>query len=160
MFKIFKIVFAVLLIFFSFAGTAMADEKLTFNYLIENGKSYDKKEVKIRGEAIGEPLKRGSYTWINISDGTVPFGIWIRNEDAEKVRVFGDYHKKGDTVEVTGIFNRACSEHGGDMDIHAGSVNIIEKGGKIDHPLNYGKLGISIGLTAVTLILGALLFKK
>ena len=160
MYKIFKIVLAVFLIFFSFNGIALADEKLTFNELVENGKVFDKKQVKISGEAIGEALKRGSYTWINISDGTLPMGIWMRSEDADKVKGFGDYHNKGDLIEITGTFNRACSQHGGDMDIHADSVVIVEEGGKIVHLLNYRRFNISIGLTVLTLILGALVYRR
>ncbi|MDF2673017.1 MAG: hypothetical protein K0R09_1282 [Clostridiales bacterium] len=160
MYKIFKIVLAVFLIFFSFTGIALADEKLTFNELVENGKVFDKKQVKISGEAIGEALKRGSYTWINISDGTLPMGIWMRSEDADKVKVFGDYHNKGDLIEITGTFNRACSEHGGDMDIHADSVVMVKEGERIAHPLEYRRFIISIGLTLLTVMLGALTYRK
>lgn len=159
MYKIFKIVLTVFFIFFLFSKAAYADE-LTFNDLIENGKAFDKKNVTIRGEAIGEPMKRGSYTWINISDGTIPFGIWMKSEDAEKVKIFGDYHNKGDIIEVTGTFNRACSEHGGDMDIHADNVVVIKKGQIITRALDYKKLNISIGLTALTLVLGVLAYRK
>jgi hypothetical protein len=160
MYKIFKIVLAVFFILFSFTRIALADEKLTFNELVENGKAFDKKQVKISGEAIGEALQRGSYTWINISDGTLPMGIWMRSEDADKVKVFGDYHNKGDVIEITGTFNRACSEHGGDMDIHANSVAILLEGKKIAHPLEHRRFNISIGLTVLTLILGALTYRK
>lgn len=160
MYKIFKIVLAVIFIFFSFTEIALADEKLTFNDLVEKGKFFDGKTVKISGEAIGESMKRGSYTWINISDGTLPMGIWMKNEDADKVKIFGDYHHKGDVVEVAGVFYRACSEHGGDMDIHADSIVIIKKGESIVHALDHKKLNISIGLTVLTLSLGALIYRK
>lgn len=159
MHKIFKIVFTVFLIFFSFNGIAFADE-LSFNDLVENGKAYDKKVVKVRGEAIGDVMKRGSYTWINISDGTLPFGIWMKNEDAEKVKMLGNYHNKGDIIEVTGTFNRACSQHGGDMDIHADNVVVVKKGQIITRSLDYRKLNISMGLTALTLVLGVLFYRK
>lgn len=159
MYKIFKIVFAMLLIFISFNGIAFANQ-ISFNDLIENGRAYDKKSVKVRGEAIGEAMKRGSYSWINISDGTLPFGIWMKNEDAGKVRIFGNYHNKGDMVEVTGTFNRACGEHGGDMDIHADSVAVVKEGKRIIHPLNYNRKLISIVLTVLTLILGVFTCRK
>lgn len=159
MYKIFKIVLAMVFILFSFSKAAFADE-LTFNDLIENGKAFDKKSITVKGEAIGESMKRGSYTWINITDGTVPIGIWMKNEDAEKVKIFGNYHYKGDVIEVKGTFNRACSQHGGDMDIHADSVTVVSKGHIIAHTLDYSRLNISIGLTALTLVLGGLAFKK
>lgn len=159
MHKIFKIVFTMFLIFFSFNGIAFADE-FTFNDLIENGKAFDKKPVKVRGEAIGESMKRDSNSWINISDGTLPFGIWMKNEDAEKVKLFGNYHNKGDIIEVTGTFNRACSQHGGDMDIHADSIVVVKEGQIIPHPIDYSRQLVSIGLTVLTLILGALTYRK
>lgn len=159
MFKIFKIVFTMFLIFFSFSGIAFADE-VTFNDLIENGKTFDKKNVVVRGEAIGESMKRGSYSWININDGTYPFGIWMKNEDGEKVKVFGDYHHKGDVIKVTGRFNRACSQHGGDMDIHADSVTVEESGRIVLHSLNHRRQLFAVGLTLLTVILGALTYRK
>lgn len=159
MYKIFKIVLAVFFIFFSLNEIVFADE-LTFNDLIEKGKNFDKKNIIIKGEAIGDSMKRGSYTWINISDGTIPFGIWMKNEDAGKVKIFGDYHHRGDVVEVRGTFNRACSQHGGDMDIHADSITVVKKGKVIDHGLNYRRLNISMGITALTILLGALTYKK
>jgi hypothetical protein len=161
MFKIFKIIIISTFMMFAFAAGASAVERSTLNDLVENGKVMDGKTVKVRGEAIGEPMKRGEFTWINISDGTLPIGIWMKNEDAEKVKVFGDYSHKGDIIEVVGKFNRACREHGGDMDIHAEIVNVVEEGTTVNHVIDKTKVISSIALTALTLtLLGIYLYRR
>lgn len=157
--KIYKIVF-VTLILLSFSTIGFAKERPTFNDIIENGKAYDDKTITVQGEAVGEAMGRGAYTWINITDGTIPMGIWLKTEDAKMVKLFGDYHHKGDVIEVTGVFNRACDIHGGDMDIHANSISIIKKGEITSHTLSVKKLYISIGLTIINLILISIAYKK
>jgi hypothetical protein len=105
-------------------------------------------------------MKRGSFSWINISDGTVQMGIWMKQEDAEKIHVFGDYKHTGDMVEVTGVFNRSCREHGGDMDIHAVTVNIVENGYGNEKPLNKSRINISIVLTLAVSFLGISTYRR
>jgi len=158
--KIFKIIMLFITMFLFFAITASADDRVTFNQLVENAKLYDEKVVKVRGEAIGEAMKRGTHSWVNINDGTLPMGIWMKDNEAAQVGVFGDYHNVGDVVEVIGIFNRACSEHGGDMDIHAQSVKIVEKGIPTPNPVNKRRVMISIAITICTVILLGITYKS
>lgn len=98
------------------------------NTLVEKSLTLDGQIVTIEGEAIGEPMLRGEYAWINIGDKTNATGIWLKAYDAQKIAVFGDYKHKGDIVKVTGLFARNCAEHGGDFDIHSHSFEIIENG--------------------------------
>lgn len=161
MLKIFKTLILVLILIFSYPSISNAEEVFTnYNDFIENGKALDGKFVKIKGEAIGEPMRRGNYTWINISDGSNAMGIWLKNEDADKVKVFGNYKFKGDIVTVTGTFYRACSEHGGDMDIHAESLTVEKEGFKIQRLLNKSRAFAAIGLTFITLILFSIYYKR
>lgn len=132
----------------------------TINDLIENGKSFDKKEITIKGEVIGESLKRDDHTWININDTTNAMGVYMRTEDANKVSKFGGYSKVGDTIDVKGTFNRACSEHGGDMDIHAKEVNVIKEGKKTIEIIEKNKIYTGIVSTVIVIFMGYIVYKK
>lgn len=126
--KIRKTILIVCMLVITITPIKVNANDYSINDLIENGKSFDKKEVVLKGEAIGESLQRDDYTWININDTTNAIGIYMTTNDANKVNVYGGYGKEGDTVQVTGIFNRACKEHGGDMDIHSSKVEITKVG--------------------------------
>jgi hypothetical protein len=112
----------------SLSVKAKAEAFIDINELIENAKKLDGEEVVIQGEAIGERMDRGNYSWININDGTNAIGIWLKERDADKVLYYGNYKNIGDTLKITGIFNRACMEHGGEADFHSVSIEIVEEG--------------------------------
>jgi hypothetical protein len=135
-----------------FSTHAFAAYKTTdINQLIENAKALDGKEVTVQGEAIGEPLPRGDDCWINMSDGTNAIGIWMKASDAQKIIRFGDYKNKGDVIRVTGIFNRACVEHGGEADIHNNSMFIVQKGAPVKEQIPTAKIIAAAFLLIFTL---------
>lgn len=160
MLKIFKTLIIALILIYMFPNSSKASEFTNYNDLIENAKALDGKFVEIKGEAIGESMKRGAYTWINISDGSNAVGIWLKNQEVDKVKTYGSYKFMGDTIKIAGTFNRACSVHGGDMDIHGGSLTIVETGHKVDHPLSKWKLKEATSLAIITLILFGLYYKR
>ncbi len=124
------------------------------NSLIENAKELDGKEVTVQGEAIGEPLARGEYCWVNINDGTNAIGVWMTAEDAKSITHYGSYKIKGDTLQVTGTFRRACAEHGGESDIHCKALSITQTGNVTHYPLAWGKLLVAIILLLLLVMLG------
>ncbi len=130
------------------------------NDLVENSIKYDNTEITVHGEAIGEILERGAYSWVNILDSTNSIGIWIKTEDAEKIKFFGDYKHKGDIVQIKGIFNRACSEHGGDVDIHCANIEIMQSGYIIQEKLSSTKIKIAIALMFLALTIICIFYKK
>lgn len=143
----------ICILVFSFSITCTAEEYSNFSELIENGKRIDNSKITLKGEAIGEAMNRGEYSWVNISDGSTAMGIWIKSEQAQSIKNYGKYSYKGDMVEINGTFNRACKDHGGDMDIHAISVKIIEAGGSVTIPISNNKKVIALILTVITLII-------
>lgn len=119
---------------------AAAENISKVNDLIENTKKLDKKSVTIEAEAIGEPMNRGANTWINVNDTTNAIGIWMDSKTAEQIKNFGDYKHKGDILRITGIFYSACTEHGGDVDIHCTSLSIVKKGYTYEKSIPVAKL--------------------
>ena len=157
--KVTRALILTVVAFFLFAGVAFGIETISINQLIENAKVMDGKTVVVQGEAIGEVLERGNNAWVNINDGTNAIGIWLKLEDANKIKVFGDYLNIGDKVKVTGVFNRACVEHGGDMDIHATSIEVVENGYPVKEKVPSQKIAIGIILVVVTLMVTGFYFK-
>ncbi|MCM8796329.1 MAG: DNA-binding protein [Candidatus Omnitrophica bacterium] len=104
--------------------------------LINNAKEYDGKRVVYRGEVIGDIMKRGNFSWLNINDGVNAIGVWTESTQIKDVTITGGYKRLGDNIEVIGIFHRACLEHGGDLDIHAETVIKISSGRRMQERLN------------------------
>lgn len=139
----------LILIPFNCAG---AEDIIRINDLIENSLTLDKTEVSVQGEAIGETLERGDYVWVNINDTTNAIGIWVKKSDAERISYYGDYKHKGDTVKFSGIFHKACREHGGDVDIHSDNVKIIKAGGIVKEKVPTEKVAVTLSLLLITII--------
>jgi hypothetical protein len=127
-----------------FAGVDSAE-------LIEKGSEYDGKTVDYTGEVIGDLMARKNHAWINVNDGSNAIGIWSERALVPPIHFFGSYGNRGDTVLVHGVFHRSCPAHGGDMDIHASAIAIVETGEPVSH-----KTGMSAVLAAVALLITAL----
>jgi len=157
-----KIIQAFVLILFMlicFSTSAFAAETVEINSLIESAETLDKTEVTVQGEAIGEIMNRGEYSWVNINDGTNAIGIKLKTTDAQKIAYYGDYKNQGDLIRVTGIFNRACPEDGGETDIHGESVQIVKAGGPVTESVPLPKVIMAVSLTACAAA-AVLLLKK
>lgn len=98
------------------------------NDLIKDSHAYDQKPIVIEAEVILEVLERDDYAWINVNDGTNAIGVYLPIEMTKDLDVFGDYNHIGDKVLIEGVFTRNCDEHGGEIDIHATSLTIVEEG--------------------------------
>ncbi|MBN1393125.1 MAG: hypothetical protein JW947_10030 [Sedimentisphaerales bacterium] len=107
--------------------------------LINNARKFDGQTVVYIGEAVGDVMVRGDFAWVNINDGENAIGVWLSKELAGEIRFTGSYHIIGDRVEITGVFNRNCQQHGGDMDIHAQSIHRISPGKVVGTELNTTK---------------------
>ena len=117
--------------------------------LITNASKYDGSSVVYQGEVIGDLMVRGEYAWINVNDGKNAIGIWILKEFTEDILYSGSYKARGDLVEVAGKFNRACADHGGDLDIHAYSVRKVSPGNIISHAVNRKRIYFTLGLLLI-----------
>lgn len=151
--------FLLLILAFSFQICASAAGKVTINSLIEREDRYDKTLVTVRGEAIGEPMKRGNECWVNISDGTNAIGIKMKFADAQRIKKYGNYKQTGDTILVRGYFYKACPQDGGETDIHAADLKIVAPGKTTAEPVPVTKVAGTV-LLAALMTTGLLLFRK
>lgn len=162
MLKIFRTLIGLIgIVIFSYTLTFAETPSIdNFNDLVERGRTLDNKEFIVKGEAIGEALKRKENTWINISDGNASIGLFMSNELANKIKTFGNYDYTGDMVEVKAVFNVACTEHGGEMDFHVKELKVIEHGHKVNHSISKNKIILFSALCSISLILIGIFFYK
>ncbi len=117
--------------------------------LINNAKLYDGKVIVYAGEVIGETMRRADYAWLNVNDGRNAIGIWLPASLVKYIAFGGTYKSIGDSIETTGIFHRACTQHGGDLDIHAQAIRKLSVGRPVQHKLNTAKRNFTILLLGV-----------
>jgi len=123
------------------------------NQLVEDALHYDGASIEYVGEVVGDIMARGEYVWLNVNDGSRAIGIWAEKKLVKNIEKTGSYNYIGDKVKVVGDFHRACPEHGGDLDIHAETISVIEEGHKIEHALNPTKIVVAIILLLAVLAL-------
>jgi hypothetical protein len=151
-------------------SSGSAPTEVSSTTLVEEARQWNGREVIFTGEAIGESIVRGqkcwihlnddAYMWKNIEEGAKLGGynsgqaIWVDADLAKKITYYGNYLHEGDIVKVRGIFHSVCREHGGDMDIHADTLEIVRIGHSVKHIINFnrGLLGV------VLLVLAGVLF--
>lgn len=145
----------LILIILTVASPAWA-ETVSSTDLINNARQYDGKTVIYEGEVIGEVMLRAQFAWVNINDGVNAIGIWADRELTREILSAGSYRNKGDRVMVTGVFNRSCRMHGGDLDIHAQQLRKTIPGKIVKERFNTNKRNLAVvllGLLCLVLIL-------
>ena len=142
-------IFSFLLLFFNFASA----QGISSSELINNAKLFDGKIVSYKGEIVGEVMKRGDFVWVNIHDGVNAMGIWAPLMLTREIVYAGSFKAKGDLVEVSGVFHRACSEHGGDLDIHAQTLRKLDSGRLVQDKLNPAKVSQALILLGVLFLI-------
>ncbi|MDI3280104.1 MAG: OB-fold nucleic acid binding domain-containing protein [Bacillota bacterium] len=118
-----------------FSLSAAEAPQVSLNRLIEEAASYHGKEVTVEGEVVGDVMLRGSYGWLNLSDGSAVLGVWGPAELLRQVRTGGGYWAQGDRVRVRGIFWRADPRQGGELDLQATALEVVARGRAREHPV-------------------------
>ncbi|MGA1863805.1 MAG: hypothetical protein ACMUHX_01960, partial [bacterium] len=115
-------------------------------------KKYDGYHVEVKGEVVGDIMERKNGTWLNIDDGSESIGVWCPKDNLPRIDFIGDYKSKGDILMISGVFNKACSVHGGETDIHATEIIKVHKGHPIHHPISSEKIKWTLILIAFTIV--------
>lgn len=93
---------------------------------------YDKQTVQVTGEVVGDRIDAGDdhHCWITLASASdaSTVSVYMTNESASKIDLYGAYDRKGTTLQVRGTFQLACSTHDGVSDLHAQVVSVTEKG--------------------------------
>ena len=157
----------VLIAFFAIAGAAsvsagqqFTDESVSVAQLVEEAAKNNGREVLIEGELIGDLMARGDHLWLSVLDKGTAVGVWAEKGKLPSIRFLGAYGVQGDRVRIRGIMHRACPEHGGDLDIHAETVELLKRGKIVGHPINRLKIFAAFALSIVGLWLVSLWRRK
>lgn len=120
----------------------------TVGVLTAVNRALNEMTVRFSGEAVGDVLEaEGGNKWVNLlgANGT-SIGVLMSADDAALVENLGDYHTTGTTLEVEGRYSISCSDHEGALDVHADSVRVVDRGGRVAHlpdrTLFFGALGL------------------
>jgi len=150
----------ILLCTLHFTQYSASAQPISSDELINNAKLFDGKSVVYIGEVVGDIMIRGEYAWINLLDGKNAIGIWIGKDLVKDIAYTGSYKFKGDLVEASGVFHRACLQHGGDLDLHAQSLTKRIAGRPTQEIPNVRKGNIVILLLGVLVLIWILTLLK
>lgn len=134
--------------------------------------TWDGRIIAFTGEAIDEAMVRGDGAWVHLNDDAYArrglaegapltgfnsgLGVWLDDAAlAERIGLFGGHRTRGDLVTVHGTFNAACAQHGGDMDLHAISLEVVAPGVSVGHRVTPWKVALAAALFALVAGLGA-----
>ncbi len=132
------------------AGAGYRDEDV--KSLLGASRRLDGKAVRFTGVATGTALAAGDgHVWVCVKSAGRAIGVWMDAEQAAQVAHFTGYTSEGDDVVVEGVFNRACAEHAGELEVHATHVSVEAQGGPLDRLVPGARL-----VAAVVLALAAL----
>ena len=145
-----KIFFIVLVFSIAISCKNAYSQVIPSAELINKSREYDGRGIVYQGEVIGDKMLRGAFAWLNVHDGQNAIGVWAAGELVRDIRLTGDYKHKGDFIQVIGIFNRSCQEHGGDLDIHAQAIIKISDGFKVKEKVSAAKARLVLILAGIS----------
>lgn len=159
----------VLVVWFSLVpAVAWAVDSST---LIDKSDLFDGRTVTYRGEVIGDVMVRSDGVWLNINDDSYSRqgerfhlagynrgqSVLAPKTAAKTVKYAGNYVQRGDIVEVTGIFHKAASKHGGEMMIEAKSVTLVKRGFPLTHRISRRRAVLAVVWMSIAVALFGLL---
>jgi hypothetical protein len=110
------------------------------------GPDLDGETIVIEGEAVGDVLRTvGGGKWVNVLGDEVGLGVWMDEDQVAQIEHLGDYQHSGDRIRVSGGLNTQCAQHGGEFDLHAESVVVVEPGQPLEHEprIEYALVGLA-----------------
>jgi len=123
---------------------------LTPAEVVERGRELDGTQIDVTGEVLGEDLYAGkAHRWVNVAGGGTAVGLWVEQGLVEQIEHFGKYGVQGDTLTVRGTLNVACTQHGGEFDVHVSEVTSLEPGEVREQGVSWWKLGVGLAGIAI-----------
>ncbi len=149
----------LIMLFFPTEGRVWSYNRTTLKEILKHPNLFDRKVVILKGEVIGDILKDSQKgVWINLLSEGYNIGIYVPKRNLLKnVKYLGNYHTKGDIIEVKGIFYKNCPLHA-ERDIHLLNIEVLHKGYILKENVSKLKEKISISLAIMCLVLVVIYF--
>jgi hypothetical protein len=128
-----------------------ADAVLDPADVVAMGPELDGETIVIEGEAVGDVLRTvGGGKWVNVLGDEVGLGVWMDDDQVAQIEHLGNYQHSGDRIRVSGGLNTQCAQHGGEFDLHAERVEVVERGQPLEHEPRVvyalvGLVGMAVG---------------
>lgn len=90
--------------------------------------------VQVTGEVVGDRIKAEfdpGFCWIVLQSNDSQYTevpVFLDQALTEAIDTYGAYGRKGTTLQVSGTFHLACSDHEGLTDLHADTVSVVSRG--------------------------------
>lgn len=111
------------------AGAAALPRVMDLQDMIAHPEPYDGQVVTIAGEAVGGGADSDASGHVLIQAGPAVVSVWAPVALTRRIRHIGRRYVQGDKVRVTGVFQWADAAHGGEQDILAMDITVVESGG-------------------------------
>lgn len=122
--------------------------------IVQADPDLDGAEIVFSGEAIGDSLRApDGQRWVNVLEDATAVGVVGDPALFTGIDGFGEWSRTGTRVEVTGVLNIACPQHGGDLDVHGSSLRVLAPSEPVEHPISPEKGIASAGALALALVL-------
>lgn len=142
------------ILFFLQQGVCSAVQEYSSSQLLRQENKLNGQIIEFEGEVVGGIMPRGAYAWVNLNDGENAIGVWCPLELTSKITYIGDYKHRGDRLKVIGQFQGNCQEHGGVLDIHAQSADVVQDGSCLEHKVSVFKVDFAFGIMCLAIISG------
>ena len=125
------------------------------NALLTSSSRLDGKDVVFTGEAVGQAIiADAEHVWVNVKSEGSMIGVYMSKELASTIATYGGYARRGDTVEIKGIYHLACTDHNDELEVHADAVSVTKEGASWD--VAWSPVVLAIGI--LLLCIGAVLY--
>lgn len=90
--------------------------------------------VQVTGEVVGDRIRAEfdpGFCWIVLQSNDSQYTevpVFLDQALTEVIDTYGAYGRKGTTLQVSGTFHLACSDHEGLTDLHADTVSVVSRG--------------------------------
>ncbi len=122
--------------------------------LLSAGKRQDGSDVVFTGEAVGSPIIADEgHVWVNVKNAGAMVGVYMSTELAGQIAHYATYEQTGDMITVQGIYNLACADHNGELEVHAEQVEVNAQGESWTNPVNPATYVVGIVLIVAGLAL-------
>jgi len=119
-----KVTFVVLVfIFFAGKGYSQAVESI-----LKHKDFFDRKSVSVEREVVGDIIKRGDYSIVNLKDGSFFIGLVLTPEQVHSLEFTRTSQSRGDLVKAEGIFYKECPELSGESIISVKDLVVVKFG--------------------------------